>query len=186
MLPDPFSSISDLGDLAKEATVRCLVHTCEPAEDTPEVDPPAAKQHKILEARPRHLPIPSANTPTLRGPAPYSQHLTPTLSSLCPHCLAKDRLRKWTPSSPIPNHLNGPVLTHTEHKQVMDTMVHAWEEGTHVSYSAGLLMWHCFCNEKGIPKQERAPAMQALVSSFVVHLAAAYSGQTISGYVNGV
>lgn len=68
----------------------------------------------------------------------------------------------------------------------MDIMVHAWEEGMHVSYSAGPLMWHCFCDEKGIPKQERAPAMQALVSSFMVHLAATYLGRMISGYVNGV
>ena len=55
-----------------------------------------------------------------------------------------------------------------------------------VSYGTGLLMWHCFCDERGIPEEGRAPAMQALISSFVAHLAAAYSGRTIAGYVNGV
>ena len=55
-----------------------------------------------------------------------------------------------------------------------------------VSYGAGLLMWHCFCNEKGVPKQGRAPATQALLSVFIVRLAMAYSGKTISGYMNGV
>ena len=53
-------------------------------------------------------------------------------------------------------------------------------------YRAGLLMWHCFCNEKGVREEERAPATQDLVSVFVAHLAAAYSGKTISGYLNGV
>ena len=67
-----------------------------------------------------------------------------------------------------------------------EIMIHAWEEDTRVAYGAGLLMWHCFCDEKGIPEEGRALAMQDLVSVFVAHLAAAYSGRTISGYLNGV
>lgn len=47
-------------------------------------------------------------------------------------------------------------------------------------------MWHCFCDGRGIPEQERAPANQALVSSFVAHMAAVYSGKTISNYLHGV
>ena len=90
------------------------------------------------------------------------------------------------PAPPTPKPLNGPALTQAEQDRVMDIMVHAWEEGTRVSYGAGLLMWHCFCDEKGVPEEGRAPATQALVSSFVAHLAAAYSGRTITGYVNGV
>ena len=65
-------------------------------------------------------------------------------------------------------------------------MVHAWEEDTRVSYGAGLLMWHCFCDEKGVPEESRAPATQALLSAFIAHMAAAYSGKTIAGYLNGV
>jgi hypothetical protein len=65
-------------------------------------------------------------------------------------------------------------------------MIHAWEEETHVSYSMGLLMWHCFCDEKHIPEAGRVPATQALLSAFIAHLAAVYSGKTISGYLSGV
>jgi hypothetical protein len=43
-------------------------------------------------------------------------------------------------------------------------MLHAWEEDTREAYGAGLLRWHCFCNGRGIPEQERAPASQALLS----------------------
>ncbi|KAH9033674.1 hypothetical protein EDB84DRAFT_1561627 [Lactarius hengduanensis] len=43
-----------------------------------------------------------------------------------------------------------------------------------------------FCDDKGIPELERAPAAQPLLSAFVAHMAAAYSGKTISNYLNGV
>ena len=66
------------------------------------------------------------------------------------------------------------------------TMLHAWEEDTCVAYGAGLLMWHCFCDEKGTSKEARAPATQPLLSLFVVHLAAAYSGKMISGQMSGI
>ena len=65
-------------------------------------------------------------------------------------------------------------------------MIHAWEEDTRMVYGVGLLMWHCFCDEKGVLEKGRAPVTQDLVSVFVAHLAAAYSGRTISGYLNGV
>jgi hypothetical protein len=65
-------------------------------------------------------------------------------------------------------------------------MLHAWEEETRLSYSAGLLMWHCFCDSKGLPEAERAPASQALLSAFVAHMASAYLGKTISSYLHGV
>ena len=90
MLPNPSSLMFDLRDLAKEVTIRCLVCACNPTKDAPGAELQAAKQCKIHKARSCHLPIPSVNTPTLRGPAPYLQHLTPTLLPLCPHCLVKD------------------------------------------------------------------------------------------------
>ena len=65
-------------------------------------------------------------------------------------------------------------------------MVHAWEEDTRTAYGAGLLMWHCFCDDKSVPEQDRAPATQTLLSAFVAHMAAAYAGRTISNYLNGV
>ena len=67
-----------------------------------------------------------------------------------------------------------------------DTMQHAWEEDTRIAYGAGLLMWHCFCDSKAIPEEARAPASQALLSTFVAYMATAYSGKTIAGYLSGV
>jgi hypothetical protein len=93
-------------------------------------------------------------------------------------------MRKWTPAvSAAPSSSR---LDETECEQVKDTMLHVWEDDTRVSYGAGLLMWHCFCDAKGVTEQERAPAAQELLSAFVAHMAAAYSGKTIAGYLSGI
>jgi hypothetical protein len=65
-------------------------------------------------------------------------------------------------------------------------MVHVWEEDTRTTYGAGLLMWHCFCDDRGVQERERAPASQSSLSAFVAHMATAYSGKTIANYLNGV
>ena len=79
-----------------------------------------------------------------------------------------------------------PALSAAELERIKDTMVHAWEEETRATYGSGLLMWHCFCDKKGVPEQQRAPVSQDLLSAFVSHLAAVYSGKTISNYLSGV
>jgi hypothetical protein len=182
----PSSLMSDPGELARRAVIKHFVQTQDPETDVPGIGSHVPNQRRVPEARPRHLPIPSAATLTARGPAPYPQHLTPVPSRLCPHCLAKDRLRLWISPAPIPIPANSPMLSEIERERVKDTMIHAWEEDTRVAYGAGLLMWHCFCDEKGISEEVRAPATQALLSAFIAHLAAAYSGRTISGYLSGV
>ena len=92
----------------------------------------------------------------------------------------------WVPATAAPTLLGTPVLNEADREQTKDTMLHVWEEDTQVSYGAGLLMWHCFCDGKAIPELERAPASQPLLSAFVAHMAVAYSGKTISNYLNGV
>ncbi|KAH8993206.1 hypothetical protein EDB92DRAFT_1756183, partial [Lactarius akahatsu] len=112
--------------------------------------------------------------------------LAPSPSSLRPHCLAKDRLRLWTPAYSRPTIPHGHTLDEAERERVKDTMLHAWEEDTRAAYGSGLLMWHRFCDEKRVPEPERAPAGQDLLSAFVAHMATAYSGKTISGYLSGI
>ena len=139
---------------------------------------------KSLEGRQRELPIPQTTASTPETPAPYPRNLTPAPSPRRPHCLAKDRLRLWAPPHGTPP--SPGTSDQSQCERVKDTMIHAWEEDTREAYGAGLLMWHCFCDDRQIPEQERAPASQALISSFVAHMAAAYSGKTISNYLYGV
>ena len=172
--------------LAREVTIKHLTQVRGPESETPEAEPRRTKRRKTSEARPRDLPFTPDASPTAASPAPYQQNLTPTPSSLRPHCLAKDRLRKWTPAAPAHASPGTHALSEAEREQIKDTMLHAWEEETRLSYGAGLLMWHCFCDSKGLPEAERAPASQALLSAFVAHMASAYSGKTISSYLHGV
>lgn len=44
-------------------------------------------------------------------------------------------------------------------EHVKDTMIHTWEEDTHEAYGSLLLMWHCFCDHKAVPKFDRAPGV---------------------------
>ena len=180
------SPMSDPRELAKKTAVRHLTRARNIDDDPTDAEQRAPKQRKVSKARPRHLPIPPASTPTTRGPAPYQPHLTPTPSSLRPHCLAKDQLRRWIPASKPLQPASGDGPAEAERERVKDMMVHTWEEDTRVAYGAGLLMWHCFCDKKGVPEESRAPAAQPLLSAFVAHLATAYSGRTIAGYLNGV
>ena len=136
--------------------------------------------------RQHHLPIPTAMAPPHKKPTPYPQNLTPAPSLLWPHCLARDCLRLWAPASHPAAPPNTTTLSEVEHERIKDTMVHAWEEDTHEVYGSGLLMWHCFCNDKRIPEQERVPADQGLLSAFIANMATAYSSKTISNYLNSV
>ncbi len=183
---DPSSSTSNPVCLVKEAAVNRLVRAWDAINTSTGADPRAVKRQKPLETRPRHLDIPPTLAPPHKKPAPYPQTLTPLPSVLRPHCLARDRLRLWTPAG---NHSPAPgasTLSTAERERVKDTMVHAWEQDTREAYGSGLLMWHCFCDDRRIPEPKRAPAEQSLLSAFVAHMAAAYSGKTISNYLNGV
>ena len=90
------------------------------------------------------------------------------------------------PDQPRVDSADTPTLDAAEQEHIKDTMVHAWEEETQATYGSGLLMWHCFCDKKGVPEQQRAPASQNLLLAFVSHMATVYSSKTISNYLSGV
>jgi hypothetical protein len=65
-------------------------------------------------------------------------------------------------------------------------MSSAWAESTHESYSSGILVYHVFCDVRGVPEELRAPASQSNITSFITSLAGSYSGATISNYIHGI
>ena len=65
-------------------------------------------------------------------------------------------------------------------------MVRAWRDSTLKSYGSGLLIFHVFCDERGIPEAERAPAPPIVIHAFISALAGGYSGDTISNYMYGI
>ena len=65
-------------------------------------------------------------------------------------------------------------------------MANAWADSTRESYSTGILVYHVFCDTKGISEDLRAPTSQHIITAFVANLAGSYSGSTVSNYVHGV
>ncbi|KAG2061227.1 hypothetical protein BDR06DRAFT_924808 [Suillus hirtellus] len=132
-------------------------------------------------------PISSSNdkekNSTKRHKLTYKVDLTPVISALWPHCVAKDRLHLWIPFAPrlTPNTLEAGDIV-----RIQEVMLHAWAESTRESYGSGLLVFHVFCDLRAIPERDRAPADSILISTFIAAAAGLYSGKTIANYVFGV
>jgi hypothetical protein len=122
-------------------------------------------------------------------PRPYKQHLTPTLSHLCPHCFTQERLLLWRPSHPrtlSSNDGRRVSLSPINLTRIQNVMSHAWSESTAETYGSGLLVYHIFCDRENLPEDQRAPASPVTIASFVSSLAGCYSGKTLSNYFYGV
>lgn len=65
-------------------------------------------------------------------------------------------------------------------------MAVAWAPRTLETYGAGLLLYHCICDSRGVPDEARAPASNDLLTAFIAELAGAYSASAIQNYVSGV
>jgi hypothetical protein len=117
-------------------------------------------------------------------PSAYSPNLSPQPSPLRPHCLARDRLRLWKPSLAVTSRHSTDQEDDIE--RVFDVMSNAWARSTQESYSAGILVYHVYCDAKDIPEELRAPTNQHTITAFITSLAGSYSGSTISNYVHGI
>ncbi|KAJ7612864.1 hypothetical protein DFH06DRAFT_148539 [Mycena polygramma] len=121
-----------------------------------------------------------------RRPRPYPAHLPLRPSPLRPLCLARNRLRLWTPLFAREAIDNQGVVLAIDLQRLQDVMAFAWAPGTLEVYGSGLLVYHVFCDMKGIPESQRSPASSLLISSFIATLAGSYSGSTLANYYYGV
>jgi len=115
------------------------------------------------------------------SPYPIIPHARRTSPPARPQCLAKDRLLKWRPllttdASPLSEDLE---------KRYQLTAA-AWEPSTLSAYASGLLVFHTWCDSKGLAEEERAPTSQDTIAGFITDLAGAYAGDTIANYIQGV
>jgi len=93
----------------------------------------------------------------LPHPLPYHSDLAPSPSPLRPHCLAKDRLRLWIPA---PNPVASPSVLASDEQlnRILQVLNASWQGSTKATYGAGLLVFHVFCDQQGIPEPARCPA----------------------------
>ncbi|KIJ99708.1 hypothetical protein K443DRAFT_101747 [Laccaria amethystina LaAM-08-1] len=126
-------------------------------------------------------------TPKAAKPARYTKDLCPLPSPRRPHVLASERLQCWIPLHGRESAENTPSnLTPEDVRQIAVVIGKSWEESTLAAYGSGLLNFHVYCDQKGIPEDQRAPASPILVNAFISSLAGAYSGSTIDNYLYGI
>lgn len=155
------------------------IHTRTPATNTRHTQP-----HFIDRPRPLFyaaLPARTASAPTPRNP-PERLRLEP--SHLRPLVAAGERLLAWKPSRDFRGSAGDPTGADFEH--VQGTMAEAFTYASLASYGAGLSLFHKFCDNNGIPENQRAPANNGLITSFLAALAGSYSGSTLSNYFAGI
>ncbi|KAG2747465.1 hypothetical protein P692DRAFT_20659153, partial [Suillus brevipes Sb2] len=113
----------------------------------------------------------------------------PLPSSLRPHCLAKDRLRLWRPlqgRTPYDHSGTHIPLSETDLNRILTVIGHSLAGGTKETYGSGLLVFHVFCDARGIPEEQRGPASSLLILAFIASCAGMYSGKTLDNYYYGV
>ena len=117
----------------------------------------------------------------------YPPNLTPTPSPLRPTCPSKDRLLLWRPTEHT-HWSDGtiPPLPPTDEERIREVLAEAYSDSTKATYGTGLLVFHVFCDRKGINEIQRAPCGQTLLSNFVSTLIGDYSAQAIENYVYGL
>ena len=144
--------------------------------------PPVITTNHIRQSASTPGQLPSALPSAPSRPSAYSPNLTPQPSPLRPHCLTRDRLRLWRPSPDI----NSRHILAEEGELEWVFIIISNAESTHETYSAGILVYHVFCDVKNIPEELHAPANQSTITTFIVSLAGSYFGSTISNYIHGL
>jgi len=117
----------------------------------------------------------------------FPPNLTPVPSTLRPICSAKDRLLMWKPMTVPPTEGSNPSpLSTADEARIQEVLAEAYSDSTKGTYGTGLLVFHVYCDKKGIEEAQRTPCGQTLLSGFISTLIGDYSAQAIENYTYGL
>ncbi|KZT18243.1 hypothetical protein NEOLEDRAFT_1080689, partial [Neolentinus lepideus HHB14362 ss-1] len=104
-----------------------------------------------------------------------------------PHVPAMNCMRAWTSpfSDDFDRRLRLELSPLSAHK-TKELLLSALEPNTRTDYGDGLLKFHQFCDEQGIPESSRMPASAYLLAGFVAWRAGLVSGSTIEAWLTAV
>ncbi|KAM5539335.1 hypothetical protein V8D89_007026, partial [Ganoderma adspersum] len=131
--------------------------------------------------RPVALPARSVSA----RPRPYPARLTPALSELRPHCLARDRLRLWRPSSSRSAHGgtgNTLPFSAQDLARVLEALALGYADSTMESYAAGLLLYHVWCDSRSVAEEDRTPVTMTILELFTAAMVGSYSETAVNNY----
>lgn len=126
---------------------------------------------------------------TTAQPRPYNATLTPNLSPLRPHCLARDRLRLWRPlvaRSCLDDTGSLINISDSDIDRIIVVLAHSHAPTTRETYGSGLLIFHVFCDARDIPEEQRAPASPILILAFIAACSGLYSGKSLENHFYAV
>ncbi|KAH7919128.1 hypothetical protein BV22DRAFT_1134068 [Leucogyrophana mollusca] len=122
-------------------------------------------------------------------PQRYRPDLAPRPSTLRPHCLARDRLRLWTPvnsstrTTTSPTNTDGVfIATDTQLDRILEVIGSSWANSTKETYGAGLLVFHVYCDTHNIPEPQCCPISRTILITFLSSCAGAYSGSALTNF----
>ncbi|KIO00635.1 hypothetical protein M404DRAFT_152387 [Pisolithus tinctorius Marx 270] len=147
--------------------------------------PPCPTRLSSLAEHTQPLTPPSTTTSLLPPTIiiPHSRSDPPLVPSPIPRpqCPAKKRLMVWKPL----NH-RAPSLPFSaiDTQCIYDVITHTWSNSTRETYSLGLLAFHTFCDAKGVPEDQHAPASSELISFFISTMAGLYANTMIVNYTS--
>ena len=75
------------------------------------------------------------------------------------------------------------ALTEHDLSWILTVITASWAHGTRETYGSGLLVYHVFCDLRGVPDAERCPADPTLVLSFLSACAGSYSGNALANHL---
>ncbi|KAG1889109.1 uncharacterized protein F5891DRAFT_965527 [Suillus fuscotomentosus] len=69
---------------------------------------------------------------------------------------------------------------------ILTVVGHSLASGTREAYGSGLLVYHVFCDARGVPENQRGLVSSLLLLSFIATCMGMYSGKTLENYLYGV
>ncbi|KAF7319948.1 hypothetical protein MKEN_00778600 [Mycena kentingensis (nom. inval.)] len=108
-------------------------------------------------------------------------------NELRPHVPAKDRIRLW--KTPFAIRADAELRASLPEELVERTYatLHAsYAPNSSSSYAAGPLRFNQFCDEFGIPEEDRMPASNILLSAFISHHVGTVSGEAVKNWLSGL
>ncbi|KAI0071619.1 hypothetical protein K474DRAFT_1679268 [Panus rudis PR-1116 ss-1] len=69
---------------------------------------------------------------------------------------------------------------------IRDVIAHSWAPATRATYGLGLVLFHDFCDRRGIPERWRAPASAELLEAFSATTAGSYAVTTLSNAIASI
>jgi len=140
-----------------------------------------------------NAPLPINHKPPQSTPQSYRLDLTPRLSILRPHCLARDCLRLWVPAGGstrqtvvLADQTSSHEISDSQLERILDVIGSSWAQSTKETYGAGLLVFHVFCDTNNVTEDECCSVTRSLLLNFLCSCAGSYSGSSLANYTAGL